>query len=158
MLNIDKIIEVKENKSLKLHNTLVKKLTLREIREFSKSVEVFQGQIKARKLNIVGPLIVKNESKYESGTIVNNVYLILQVDSIPDKVDYLMDFKSELVVKNCLYSRFKGIENYANLSTYKLQVYAYENNILLKGSYYTIFVDKKDTGVVIDTFMETDYE
>jgi len=53
-----------------------------------------------------------------------------------------------------LYTRFIGKETKLKYAYDKLGVYAYENDIELKGSTYTVFVDEDGENFIADVFME----
>ena len=60
-----------------------------------------------------------------------------------------------LRVKNCLYAHYTGPMSDSQLASYKLQVYAFENDQKLTGTSYTIYVNQDSDDAVIDVFMET---
>ena len=60
-----------------------------------------------------------------------------------------------LRVPNCLYVRFTGSQDKISLAYQKLSVFAYEEEIELTGSTYTVFVKQMgDEDIVADIFME----
>ena len=66
---------------------------------------------------------------------------------------YHMD--AVLRVKNCLYAHYTGPLSKSQLASAKLQIMAFENDIKLTDSSYTIYVNQDDDEAVIDVFMET---
>ena len=66
---------------------------------------------------------------------------------------YHMD--AVLRVKNCLYAHYTGPLSQSQLASSKLQIHAFENDIKMTGSSYTIYVNQDDDDAVVDVFMET---
>ena len=60
-----------------------------------------------------------------------------------------------LRVKNCLYAHYTGPMSQSQLAASKLQIVAFENELTLTGTTYTIFVNQDDDEAVVDVFMET---
>ncbi|WP_243154566.1 hypothetical protein [Clostridium sporogenes] len=57
-----------------------------------------------------------------------------------------------------MFARFNEKEKNLQFVYSKLQLYAFENNIKLLGSSYTVFVDKKENEIIADVFMKTEIE
>ena len=67
--------------------------------------------------------------------------------------DYHMD--AVLRVKNCLYAHYTGPMSQSGLASQKLNIYAYEHEIELTGTTYSIYVNQDSENGVMDVFMET---
>lgn len=57
-------------------------------------------------------------------------------------------------IQNCIYARFTGLEEKLKLAYDKINVTAFEEDIELSNTSYTIFVDKHDENIVADIFVE----
>ena len=66
---------------------------------------------------------------------------------------YSMD--AVLRVRNCLYAHYVGPMSQSGLASQKLNIMAFEHELELTGTVYTIFVNQDDDEGVVDTFMET---
>ena len=82
------------------------------------------------------------------------MYLLRQANQMitPPGPQYHMD--AVLRVKNCLYAHYVGPMARNELATQKLNIYAFEHDIKLSGSAYSIFVSQDDDEGVVDVFME----
>ena len=60
-----------------------------------------------------------------------------------------------LRVKGCLYAHFTGPMDHSSLASQKLNIYAYEHEIELTGTAYSIYVNQDSENGVMDVFMET---
>jgi hypothetical protein len=49
--------------------------------------------------------------------------------------------------------RFTGKTQQLNFAYMKLNVYAFENDVVLDGSSYTVFVNQSEENAIIDVFM-----
>ena len=80
---------------------------------------------------------------------------MLQADKYINNVSYPYYMESVISVNNCMYTRFCGTEEDIQYAYQKIAVTAYEENIKLKGSSYTVFLDSDDSGnITADIFME----
>ena len=66
---------------------------------------------------------------------------------------YSMD--AVLRVRNCLYAHYVGPMSQSGLASQKLNIMAFEHELELTGTVYTIFVNQDEDEGVVDTFMET---
>ena len=153
------MIEIRENKKLKLQNLISKELTDIEVLEFPKTLEMFRSFILARKLNPIGPIITHTKVAVENGISKRIITISTQLSkTLEDVLNYPYFFGKETIIDNCLYARFVGLENYSHLASYKLQVYAFETEKKLKGDMYTIFVGNNEEILTIDVFAPLENE
>lgn len=154
-INLRKL-EVHFNKSLKLSNVLIKRLdSEEEIIEFDKVVQLMNDYIKSKGAMPVGPLIqYTSPIVNEAGEADIVMELMMQSNNYLHHVELPYQMKPTIKVKDCLYSRFAGDESRMHIMYDKINVTAYEEEIELKGSTYTIFVDKKEENIIVDVFME----
>lgn len=61
---------------------------------------------------------------------------------------------SAIKVKDCIYTRFSGNESKMHIAYDKISVTAFEEDIELKGSTYSIFVNREEDNIIVDVFME----
>ena len=57
--------------------------------------------------------------------------------------------------RNCLYAHYVGPMSQSGLASQKLNIMAFEHELELTGTVYTIFVNQDDDEGVVDTSMET---
>ena len=119
-------IQVAENKTLKLTNVLARKIDASELGNLGVILTQMQNFIKSHSAN---QLIPRLEPGYEQDAVLR--------------------------VKGCLYAHFTGPMDHSSLASQKLNIYAYEHEIELTGTAYSIYVNQDSENGVMDVFMET---
>ncbi len=154
-MNIVEKISIRENKTLKLTNVLVRELSENEIIDIDKINYMMDSYIKAKGNSPIGPMInYSNLEVDEKGQAKINIKIIVQLKNPIYNVEAPYEIKKELRVSNCLFARFNEKEENIQFAYQKLGVYAFENDIKLKGDSYTVFVKKEEENIVADIFME----
>jgi hypothetical protein len=90
----------------------------------------------------------------EKGQIRIKLKLITQLKNPINNIEKPYEFKSQVRVSNCLFARFTEKEENLQYAYSKLNLYAFEKDIKLKGDSYTVFVNKDEDNIVADVFME----
>ena len=147
-------ILVSESKTLKLTNVLSRRIMPEEFANINLIVAQMENFVRSHGAQPIGPLVqhfvVTKGPKPEP-----QMYLLRQANQliapITDK-QYHMD--AVLRVRNCLYAHYVGPMSRNELASQKLSIYAFEHDIQLASSAYTIFVSQDDEDAVIDVFME----
>ncbi|MBP3897775.1 MAG: hypothetical protein J6D57_08125 [Mogibacterium sp.] len=157
-------INIAYNKTLRLDNVLVKDIiNLSNILESGESDEIpievelerMETEIKTKGANQIGPLIQYSFASGNENSVNMRISLMLQADKYINNVSYPYYMESVISVNNCMYTRFCGTEEDIQYAYQKIAVTAYEENIKLKGSSYTVFLDSDDSGnITADIFME----
>lgn len=144
-------IIIEENKILKLKNVLIRKFKI-DNEPFEKMIHMFESYLKMHKIERFGPLIIKT---HVEGTITPELVIsaIIQVKDSNIKLISPYTFIEELKIGPCLFARFDGEETYANIAQSKMQVYAYENNLILGTESYSVYKEKNEKNTCIDTFI-----
>lgn len=154
-MNTTEKIIVRENKVLKLNNVLVRNVNENELMDINKIAYMMESYVKAKGNSIVGPMInYSNASPDESGQVKIILKLMIQLKNPIHKVEAPYEINNQVRVTNCLFARFSEKEENINFAYSKLQLYAFENDIKLKGDSYTVFVENKEGRMVADLFME----
>lgn len=151
---MNKEILVLENKTLKLKSAFSKTIVVDDSfneKPFELIVKEFDDYMKNNKIIGYGPLIVKSGivGTEEKKMIIK---LIRQTKNEKINTIYPYEFKEEIKTPPCLFSRFNGNSNDQTISSMKMQVYAYEHNLVLDIESYTITKNNNDE-VEIDTFI-----
>lgn len=151
-------IFIAERKTLKLQNVLYIKLDLSsdEANLFDKEVNKMNTFIHTHGARQIGPLIQYSSIEInEENEAEINMQFMLQADNFIHNVEVPYHMESILRVKNCLYARYNGPEDKVKFAYDKLGVYAFENDIELEGSNYTIYLDRneEDETIIADVFM-----
>lgn len=151
-------IKILEGKTLKLQNVLSTKLDLNieELGVFDIQVNKLITYIKTHGAEQVGPLIQYSSLEVDNDGEPNVIIkFMLQADNFIHSVEQPYHMESLLRVKNCLYARYIGPEEKIKFAYDKLGVYAFENDIELEGSNYTVYVDRNedDESIIADVFM-----
>ena len=147
-------IVIKESKTLKLSNVLIRDIPQLELMDAQRMLHMMQAFIVSKSNMSQGPLIQYSNIKInDSGEPeIITKYMIQIVSTIDEEAPY--EFKSMIKQENCLFARFEEKEENLKFAYQKMVVYAFENDIKLRGDSYTVFVDRKDDGfVVADIFM-----
>ena len=145
-------IKVAENKTLKLTNVLSHEVQPTEMGNMQLVLTQMQNFMKSNGAQPIGPLV-----QAITFTPDHQMKLILMQQAtqfIPQmEQGYHMD--AVLRVKNCLYAHYVGPMSQSGLASQKLNILAFEHELELTGTVYTIFVNQDDDEGVVDTFMET---
>lgn len=151
---MSKEIIIYENKTLKLCNVLSRIFIVDDSfgeKPFELRVKEFNDFILNNSLVGYGPLIIKN-------TIIGTtdrklqISLMRQLKNDSVKVTYPYSFQKEFKTPPSLFSRFKGKECDSGIANLKMQVYAYENDLVLDVESYAI-TTKEENEFVVDTFV-----
>ena len=146
-------IQVSESKTLKLTNVLSRRIMPEELQNIGTIVMQMDNFIKSQNALPIGPLVqhvqVTLGPKPEA-----QIYLTRQANQLITKIDPQYHMDAVLRVKDCLYAHYTGPMAKSELATHKLNILAFENDIKLKNSSYTIFVNQDDDDAVVDVFME----
>ena len=146
-------IQVSESKTLKLTNVLSRRIMPEELQNIGTIVMQMDNFIKSQNALPIGPLVQHVEvtlgPKPEA-----QIYLMRQANQLITKIDPQYHMDAVLRVKDCLYAHYTGPMAKSELATHKLNILAFENDIKLKNSSYTIFVNQDDDDAVVDVFME----
>lgn len=155
-------LQLKENKILKLTNVISGKCDINtKDSSIDVQLEQIQSYIKAKGAAQIGPLIQKIEPKInEQDELEVEISFLLQCSQPIHKVEAPYKMQPVLRVPNCIYCRYIGPEEALKYAYDKINLYAFENDIKLKGGSYTIFVDQnEEEGTIIaDVFMEKEHE
>lgn len=154
-MNITEKIVLKENKTLKLNNVLIREISENELIDINQISYMMDSYIKSKGNSTIGPMINYSIVEVnESGQPKVIIKLIVQLKNPIHNVEKPYELKSQLRVTNCLFARFTEKEENLQFAYQKLGVYAFENNIKLKGDSYTVFVKQEEENIVADVFME----
>ena len=134
---MNKEILIEENKVLKLKNVLMREFSFDDEDSLDKKMHMFESYLKVHNIETFGPLIIKTyiEDDDYSKLIIT---VIIQTQSNHPKVLVPFKFHKEL---------------FSSLAQGKMQVYAYENNIVLGSESYSVFKERNENYSIIDTFI-----
>ena len=156
-LSTGKEIEVVEGKTLKLKNVLSKDVGPLDSNEMQKSMHMFGAYMKSKSLTPYGPTITHAKISFENGRLIQRSRIMVQVREIPEKTDAPYSFDELIRVENCLMARYRGDAASVQMAHGKLNIYAFENDIKLKGDTYTVFVEQEQDGTIVaDVFAEVE--
>ena len=153
---MNNLINISQNKTLKLSNTIIEHVDIsRDKFIIEETVLKIENYIKSKGANPIGPLIQKTEYNVnEEGQLDVKISLMRQANNFIHNVEPPYTMESVLRVKNCMYARYTGPEEKLKLAYDKINVIAFEEDIELSNTSYTIFVDKQDDNIVADIFVE----
>lgn len=154
-MSIVEKISIRENKTLKLTNVLIRELSENEIIDIDKINYIMDSYIKSKGNSTIGPMInYSNLEVDENGQAKISIKIMVQLKNPIYNVEAPYELKKELRISNCLFARFNEKEENIQFAYQKLGVYAFENDIKLKGDSYTVFVKKEEGNIVADIFIE----
>ena len=147
-------IQVAENKTLKLTNVLARKIDASELGNLGVILTQMQNFIKSHNAQPIGPLVqaLKIGPAPEHAP---ELYLMQQATQLIPRMEAGYSMDAVLRVRNCLYAHYVGPMSQSGLASQKLNIMAFEHELELTGTVYTIFVNQDDDEGVVDTFMET---
>ena len=146
--------QVAENKTLKLTNVLSRRVDPNELSSVGVILTQMQNFIKSHSAMPVGPVI--QCVKFSAGPSPEpEIYFMMQVNQLIPRLEPGYQQDAVLRVKGCLYAHFTGPMDHSALAGQKLNIYAYEHEIELTGSSYSIYVNQDSENGVMDVFMET---
>lgn len=152
---LERSIEVKFNKILKLNNVLIREVLEDDFKDIEKIVTLMQSYLKAKGSDTIGPLIQYTQPQIkDNGEMIIKTFFMIQSKNLIHHIDEPYTMKSQIRVKNCMYARYKGEEHFIKYGSDKIMITAFEQKIKLKGDIYTILVDDLENGIIADIFME----
>ena len=140
-------IQISDNKTLKLTNVLSRTFTAEEMGNAMLILTQMDNFIKSHGAQPIGPLIQHVEVSGGANPTATFRFFP-RMDP-----EYHMD--AVLRVRNCLYAHYTGPMAKSQLASQKLSIHAFENDIELRNSVYTIYVNQDEDDAVVDVFMET---
>ena len=147
-------IQTAENKTLKLTNVLSRTLHPEELANLPVILTQMQNFMKSNGVQPIGPLV----QAIKPGTgpdQLPEMYMMQQATQMIPNMEPGYHMDAVLRVKNCLYAHYTGPMSQSGLASQKLNIMAFEHELELTGTVYTIFVNQDDDEGVVDTFMET---
>ncbi|CDZ24863.1 hypothetical protein CCDG5_1764 [[Clostridium] cellulosi] len=148
-------LQLRENKALKITNALIYGAPLDAKFDIQRIVYMMQSYIKTKGWQTRGPLITStslSKSVEGSGPVLNTK-IILQLTKPAESCESPYTFEPLIRVSPCLFVRFTGSVQDLQYASMKASVYAFENDIKLDGSSYTVFVNQNDQYLLADVFM-----
>lgn len=150
-------LQLSNNKTLKLTNVLKCKINFAdEDMRIDTQVEQMQSYIRTKGATQIGPLIQYTNSYInEAGEMDIEMIFMLQCSNFIHSVEQPYQMEAVLRVPECMYVRYNGAEQTLKLAYDKINVTAFEEDILLNGDSYTIFVaqNEEEGTIVADVFM-----
>ena len=147
--------EIFYQKKLKLTNVLSMTMTAEEMQDMT-FAEKMENYIKSKGYQPIGPLVQYTSiQQNESGESEIVIKMLRQSNGYITHAEQPYQMTAVLCVPDCLYLRFIGPQEKLGIAYSKLSVTAYEEDIPLVGSSYTVFVNQLDNeDIVADVFME----
>ena len=152
--NIMREIQIAQNKTLKLTNVVSRRIQPEEFNNMQIVLTQMHNFIKSNGAQPLGPLV--QCIKLPAGPNPQpEVYMMQQATQLIPRMEAGYSMDAVLRVRNCLYAHYVGPMSQSGLASQKLNIMAFEHELELTGTVYTIFVNQDDDEGVVDTFMET---
>ncbi len=147
-------IQIADHKTLKLTNVLARKIQPEEFANLQVVLTQMHNFIRSNNAQPIGPLV--QCIKMSAGPNPQpEIYFMQQATQLIPRLDPGYQMDAVLRVRNCLYAHYTGPMSQNALASQKLNIYAFENELELTGTVYTIFVNQDEDEGVVDVFMET---
>ena len=147
-----KEIKVAENKTLKLTNVLSREIHPEEMASLPVVLTQMHNFIKSNNAQPIGPIV---QAMVVGEDHQMHLYMMQQATQLIPRMEAGYSMDAVLRVRNCLYAHYVGPMSQSGLASQKLNIMAFEHELELTGTVYTIFVNQDDDEGVVDTFMET---
>ncbi|HFI0136393.1 hypothetical protein [Streptococcus suis] len=146
-------LEVLENKKLVLKKVICKKLSSLQFENLEQEIDKFYQHLQLLKVQMFGPLIVKNSGTilHEDGTITVDYDLYVQAHDFR-QYDKFYTVYEEIVCPHCVYVRFEDSPEYLQYAYSKLDLHFYENELETNGTIYTVYVNTNNETMTVDIF------
>ena len=145
-------IQTAENKTLKLTNVVSRRIQPEEFNNMQIVLTQLHNFIKSSGAQPLGP-IIQSFALGEDHQM--HLYMMQQATQLIPRMEAGYSMDAVLRVRNCLYAHYVGPMSQSGLASQKLNILAFEHELELTGTVYTIFVNQDDDEGVVDTFMET---
>lgn len=152
---MNKEIIIETSKNLKLNNVISRELPMQNDEEVQRVTHMFGAYIKTKGLTAYGPMIIFNTSVINDDVVVPQSKLMVQVREDPEALEQPYNHEGTIRISNCLLAKYHGDLFNLPLAYSKIQIYAFEHDLELKGDTYSIFVKQDPQEVIVDVFVET---
>ena len=147
-------IQTAENKTLKLTNVVSRRIQPEEFNNMQIVLTQMHNFIKSNGAQPLGPLV--QCIKLPPGPHPPpEVKMLKQAPPLKPPQEARAGRAQSHPGRNCLYAHYVGPMSQSGLASQKLNIMAFEHELELTGTVYTIFVNQDDDEGVVDTFMET---
>ena len=147
-------IQTAENKTLKLTNVVSRRIQPEEFNNMQIVLTQMHNFIKSNGAQPLGPLV--QCIKLPAGPNPQpEIYMMQQATQLIPRMEPGYPQDAVLRVRGCLYAHYTGPMSQSGLASQKLNIYAYEHEIELTGTTYSIYVNQDSENGVMDVFMET---
>lgn len=149
-------IEVALNRTLKLSNVISVSLNENTTVQPEVVIRQMEDYIKSKGAMPVGPVVQQVCVYMSDDKLKTEVRILRQSNIFINHIEYPYLIESVHRVKQCIFAHYIGPEEKIGVACDKINVAAFENDIELKGSTYTVFLDRRENDdIVADVFMET---
>lgn len=150
-------LQVSTSKTLKLTNVLKCKLSVSDDDfNFNAAIEQMQSFIKAKGAVQIGPLVQYTTTVMsDEGELDLEIVVMLQCNNYIHHIESPYSMESVIRVPNAMYCRYIGPEGYLKFAYDKINIEAFEQDIKLGDSNYTIYVsnNEEEDVLVADIFV-----
>ena len=147
-------ISIYENKILALSNVLSIEVNGDTPDPFNRTANLMENFARTMNCRGIGPHIQRVHTHVSnSGAVSVKIELLRQIDE-PIKVRQPYSFEENITLNNCILSRYEGPEEKISFGMQKLFIYAFEKNITLTLTTYTVYVNCANGLMVADIFVE----
>jgi hypothetical protein len=141
-------------KILKLTNVVSVVVEKNDLVDFKKNVELLDNYVKSKGAQPIGPLVQKTQVLAdENGDKIIKVMLLRQSSNFIVHVESPYCIDSIIRVKDCVYVRYIGPEDKANIAVDKINVQAFEDGIELCDEIYIVSLGETDGCSTVDVFI-----
>jgi effector-binding domain-containing protein len=154
LFHMQKLI-VNYNKTLKLTNVVITKLNTNIDEDPGITIEQMCNYIRSKGFQPLGPHIQYNGFANNNADDMDvDIKLMRQASGFIRNIEKPYFMEPSMRIPNCLYIRYYGPISKIGFAYNKLMLAAFEEDIPLKGSSYSVFIDETNDQVTVDIFME----
>lgn len=150
-------LQFHENKTLKLNNVLKYKILLKkEEQDLNVIIQQMQSYIKAKGSIQIGPLIQCTRTiPQENDKLEVEIIFMLQCNNYICQIEPPYSMESIIRIPNSLYCRYNGPEMSLKFAYDKIYLEAFENDVKLTNSTYTVFLNNnyEENYIIADVFI-----
>jgi hypothetical protein len=154
-MEVTENLKLSDNRFLRISKALIREVPSFENEYNRQIIHMMESYIKTKGLKIVSPLITftSGNKEAEIGGLEINRKIIIQLSELLSNCDMPYTCEPLLLIGPCLFARYTGNPQQIDFVYEKMNGYAFENDIELDGSNYTVFVNQDIGNSIIDVFM-----
>ena len=154
---MNKEIIVAHNKKIELHNVIRKELRNLPKNKLEFEVQQFRSLLQNKSIETYGPLIIRILGSHISGS--GNITIdcdIISQSHAYKNIRNLFISEELHICSNCIYAHYSGYKEDLHYLYKKIEVYAYEHDLIETGIEYIVYLNEDVDTIIIDYFKQVE--